>query len=170
MCPPVIQSYTVHDEVVSPLTPRKYSAILNANFVFYLQEFNLRNVFHECNPGIKRDCLCGVHKIFYFNCYHLSAETIFPPVFGQRLQASVAKAGERVSMNVEVTGTPDPVVTWFKDDQKILGAVPGGPFTTKIHGNSYSLIIEKGKRKVICLNSVPNFVMNINIRNCNICF
>ena len=73
-------------------------------------------------------------------------------------------------MNVEVTGTPDPVVTWFKDDQKILGAVPGGLFTTKIHGNSYSLIIEKGKKKVICLNSVPNFVMNINISNCKICF
>jgi len=73
-------------------------------------------------------------------------------------------------MNVEVTGTPDPVVTWFKDNQKILGAVPGGPFKTKIHGNSYSLVIEKGKKKVICFNSVPNLVMNINIRNCNICF
>ena len=73
-------------------------------------------------------------------------------------------------MNVEVTGTPDPVVTWFKDNQQILGAVRGGPFTTKIQGNSYSLIIEKGKKKVICWNSVPNFVMNINIRNCNIFF
>jgi hypothetical protein len=107
--------------------------------------------------------------MFYFNCYHLSAETIFPPVFGRRLQASVAKAGERVSMNVEVTGTPDPVVTWFKDNQKILGAVPGGPFKTKIQGNSYSLIIDKGKNMVIYLNPVLNFVLNINIRNCNIC-
>ena len=110
-----------------------------------------------------------VLKMFYFNCYHLSAETIFPPVFGRRLQASVAKAGERVSMNVEVTGTPDPVVTWFKDNQKILGAVPGGPFKTKIQGNSYSLIIDKGKNMVIYLNPVLNFVLNINIRNCNIC-
>jgi hypothetical protein len=108
--------------------------------------------------------------MFSFNCYHLSAETIFPPVFGRRLQASVAKAGERVTMNVEVTGTPDPVVTWFKDSQKILGAVPGGPFKTKIHGNSYSLIIEKGKKKVICFSSVPNVVLNINIRNCTISF
>lgn len=49
-------------------------------------------------------------------------------------------------MNVEVTGTPDPVVTWYKDDQQILGAIPGGPLRTKIQGNSYSLIIEKGKK------------------------
>jgi hypothetical protein len=61
------------------------------------------------------------------------------------LQAGVAKVGDRVLMNVEVTGTPDPVVTWYKDDQQILGAVPGGPFRTKIQGNSYTLIIEKGK-------------------------
>jgi hypothetical protein len=74
-------------------------------------------------------------------------------------------------MNVEVTGTPDPVVTWFKDSQKILGAVPGGPFKTKIQGSSYSLIIDKGKKKkVFCLCSVPSFVTNINGGNCNICF
>lgn len=73
-------------------------------------------------------------------------------------------------MNVEVTGTPDPVVTWFKDNQQILGAVPGGPYKTKFQGNCYSLIIDKGKKKVVRLYSVPNFVMNINIGNCNICF
>jgi hypothetical protein len=56
----------------------------------------------------------------------------------------MAKVGERVTMTVEVTGTPDPVVTWYKDDKQILGAVPGGPFKTRIQGNSYSLIIEKG--------------------------
>jgi hypothetical protein len=62
----------------------------------------------------------------------------------------MAKVGERVTMTVEVTGTPDPVVTWYKDNQQILGAVPGGPFRTKIQGNSYSLIIEKGKTVVMC--------------------
>ena len=65
-------------------------------------------------------------------------------MFGRRLQAQIAKVGERVSMDCEVTGTPDPVVTWYKDGEQILGAVPGGPFRTKIQGNSYSLIIEKG--------------------------
>jgi hypothetical protein len=61
----------------------------------------------------------------------------------------MAKVGERVTMTVEVTGTPDPVVTWYKDNRQILGAVPGGPFRTKIQGNSYSLIIEKGKNVVM---------------------
>ncbi|KAJ4429610.1 hypothetical protein ANN_21796, partial [Periplaneta americana] len=86
-------------------------------------------------------------------------KTIFPPVFGRRLQAQIAKVGDRVSMDVEVTGTPDPVVTWYKNDEQILGAVPGGPFRTKIQGNSYSLIIEKadtsysGKYTVKAVNS-----------------
>jgi hypothetical protein len=97
---------------------------------------------------MKQDHLYVVHKIYCINRCYLSTETVFPPVFGRRLQASVAKAGERVLMNVEVTGTPDPVVTWFKDSQQILGAVPGGPFKTKIQGNSYCLIIDKGKKKV----------------------
>ncbi|XP_063235498.1 titin isoform X2 [Bacillus rossius redtenbacheri] len=70
-------------------------------------------------------------------------KTVFPPVFGRRLQAQMAKAGERVVMEVEATGTPDPTVTWYKDDKQILGAVPGQMFRTKIQGNSYSLIIEK---------------------------
>ncbi|KAJ9596374.1 hypothetical protein L9F63_012602, partial [Diploptera punctata] len=86
-------------------------------------------------------------------------KTIFPPVFGRRLQAQVAKVGERVCMGCEVTGTPDPVITWYKDGIQILGAVPGGPFRTKIQGNSYSLIIEKaglehsGKYTVKAVNS-----------------
>ncbi|PSN37212.1 hypothetical protein C0J52_12781, partial [Blattella germanica] len=86
-------------------------------------------------------------------------KTIFPPVFGRRLQAQIAKVGERVSMDVEVTGTPDPVVTWYKDGEQILGAIPGGPFRTKIQGNCYSLVIEKaalhhtGKYTVKAVNS-----------------
>jgi len=40
---------TRKDEVVNPLTPIKYT-VLNGNFVF-----DLRDVFQERNPGIKRD-------------------------------------------------------------------------------------------------------------------
>jgi hypothetical protein len=38
---------TVWDEVVNPLTPRKYT-VLNGNFVF-----DGHDVFLKCNPGIK---------------------------------------------------------------------------------------------------------------------
>jgi hypothetical protein len=41
-----------NDKVVSPLTPRKY-IVSNVNFVFDLHDFDLRDVFHEHNPGVK---------------------------------------------------------------------------------------------------------------------
>lgn len=68
---------------------------------------------------------------------------MFPPVFGHRLQAKVAKCGERVLMDIEVSGTPSPIVTWYKDDKPLYEA---NVSTHKItsSGNSHTLIIEKG--------------------------
>lgn len=43
------KSYTIRDDVVCPLTPRKY-AMLNWNFLFELSD-----VFQEPNLGVKRD-------------------------------------------------------------------------------------------------------------------
>jgi len=42
------------DEVVNPLTPRKYT-VFNGNFAFILHNFDLRDIFQECNPGVKQD-------------------------------------------------------------------------------------------------------------------
>jgi len=42
------------DEVVNPVTPRKY-AVFNGDFMFDLHSFDLRNIFQECNPGVKQD-------------------------------------------------------------------------------------------------------------------
>lgn len=42
-------------------------------------------------------------------------ESIFPPVFGRRLQAQVVKVGGHVLLEVEVSGTPEPLVSWYKD-------------------------------------------------------
>lgn len=49
-------------------------------------------------------------------------------------------------MDIEVTGTPDPSVTWYKDDKPIEQAEIS---THKIRkcGNSHTLIIEKGKNR-----------------------
>ncbi|XP_062127953.1 uncharacterized protein LOC133840248 isoform X4 [Drosophila sulfurigaster albostrigata] len=71
-------------------------------------------------------------------------KTIFPPVFGRRLQAQVSKKGEKLIMEVEVTGLPEPTVTWLKDDKPIKEA---GLSEHRLlaQGNSYKLIIERAK-------------------------
>lgn len=68
-------------------------------------------------------------------------ESVFPPVFGHRLQAQVAKRGERVLMDVEVSGIPDPVIQWYKNNQLLDPT----EYKIKKSGNNHQLIIEKGK-------------------------
>lgn len=73
----------------------------------------------------------------------LFSETVFPPVFGRRLQAQVIKKGDRVNMEVEVTGTPEPTVTWYKNNIPVSQL--GKDYKIKHIGNSYTLVIEKGE-------------------------
>ncbi|KAL3275186.1 hypothetical protein HHI36_019955 [Cryptolaemus montrouzieri] len=73
-------------------------------------------------------------------------KTIFPPVFGRRLQAQVIKKGDRLIMEVEVTGTPEPSVTWFKDSVPVEQALTDN-YKMKTMGNSHCLIIEKADLK-----------------------
>ncbi|XP_023246866.1 muscle M-line assembly protein unc-89-like [Copidosoma floridanum] len=70
-------------------------------------------------------------------------KTIFPPVFGRRLQAQVVKKGDRVIMEVEITGTPEPSVTWYKDDEPLI---EGPDYRMKQHGNCYLLLIDKAEK------------------------
>lgn len=71
-----------------------------------------------------------------------TVESVFPPVFGHRLQAQVAKRGERVRMDVEVSGTPSPTVTFYKDNQPLSSKTAN--YSIKQSGNNYTLIIEAG--------------------------
>jgi hypothetical protein len=47
--PTVVQSYTIYNEAVNPLTPRQY-AVVNRNSVF-----DLCDNFQEYIPGIKQE-------------------------------------------------------------------------------------------------------------------
>lgn len=69
-------------------------------------------------------------------------ESIFPPVFGRRLQTQIVKVGEKVIMDVEVTGLPEPEVKWFKDDVLIQNHPR---YKLQQIGNCYKLIIEQSK-------------------------
>ncbi|XP_023033000.1 uncharacterized protein LOC6645015 isoform X2 [Drosophila willistoni] len=71
-------------------------------------------------------------------------KTVFPPVFGRRLQAQVSKKGEKLIMEVEVTGLPDPTVIWLKDD-KPLKESGISEHRLLAQGNSYRLIIERAQ-------------------------
>ncbi|CAG9824336.1 unnamed protein product [Phaedon cochleariae] len=71
-------------------------------------------------------------------------KTIFPPVFGRRLQAQVIKKGDRVIMEVEVTGTPEPTVTWFRDGVPVEDSLKDG-YKVKTMGQCHTLVIEKAE-------------------------
>lgn len=73
-------------------------------------------------------------------------KSVFPPVFGRRLQAQVIKNGEKAIMDVEVTGMPEPKVNWFKDDQPFVP--PSENYRLVQQGNCYKLIIEKGNFQI----------------------
>lgn len=66
---------------------------------------------------------------------------VFPPVLGKRLQSQTVPRGERARMEVEVTGTPEPTVTWYKDETPIKSS---DMFRILTQGNSHILIIDKG--------------------------
>lgn len=76
------------------------------------------------------------------HCLCIILETIFPPVFGKRLKAYVAKKGDRVIMEVEITGIPEPTVSWYKNDVPINEQLPKLRIIQQ--GNCYTLLIDKG--------------------------
>lgn len=61
---------------------------------------------------------------------------------GKRLHPQSVAVGKRVTFEVEVTGTPTPLVNWFKDDNQLARVSPF--YRLREQGNSHALIIEKG--------------------------
>lgn len=69
-------------------------------------------------------------------------ENIFPPVMCRRLLPNTVAEGERVVMEIEVAGTPEPAVNWFKDNQPLV--FPSNLYRLRQQGNCSAVVIEKG--------------------------
>ena len=70
-------------------------------------------------------------------------ETAFPPVMGKRLHPQSVALGKRVVFEIEVTGTPTPLVTWYKDEVQLARTSPF--YRLREQGNSHAFIIAEGK-------------------------
>ncbi|XP_072152898.1 uncharacterized protein zormin isoform X1 [Bemisia tabaci] len=68
-------------------------------------------------------------------------KNVFSPIIGRRLQSQTVPTNERVILEVEVTGQPEPTVTWYKDNLEIPKS--SGMFRFRSQGNSHALIIDK---------------------------
>jgi len=68
---------------------------------------------------------------------------VFPPVIGKRIQAQTAVIGERVILEAEIVGNPEPTVTWYKNDVLIRSSPE---VKIRAHGDSHSIVFEKGKK------------------------
>ncbi|XP_058831727.1 titin isoform X6 [Topomyia yanbarensis] len=85
-------------------------------------------------------------------------KSIFPPVFGRRLQAQSVNRGDRVILSAEVTGTPEPTVYWFKDNQPVQDALLPGSYALQQVGPCFKLIFDQidladaGKYMVLAKN------------------
>lgn len=63
-------------------------------------------------------------------------------MFGRRLQAQTVRPGSRVTMEVEVTGTPAPDVSWIRDDRLLIGS-DDNRLSIKAEGTRHSIVIAK---------------------------
>uniref|UniRef100_A0A182QL10 Ig-like domain-containing protein n=1 Tax=Anopheles farauti TaxID=69004 RepID=A0A182QL10_9DIPT len=86
-------------------------------------------------------------------------KSIFPPVFGRRLQAQTARNGDRIVLDVEVSGTPEPSVAWYRDGRPVQEALVPGSYALQQVGPCFKLIFEQvslgdtGKYTVVATNA-----------------
>ncbi|XP_026815441.1 muscle M-line assembly protein unc-89 isoform X4 [Rhopalosiphum maidis] len=95
-------------------------------------------------------------------------KNVFPPVMCRRLLPNTVAEGERVVLEIEVAGTPEPTVSWFKNNQPLSA-------TSNLHrlrqqGNCSAVVIEKattehaGEYKVVAKNEGGEAVSCADLR------
>lgn len=60
----------------------------------------------------------------------------------RRLLPNTVAEGERVVLEIEVAGTPEPMVSWFKNNQPLV--FPSTAYRLRQQGNCSAVVIEKG--------------------------
>lgn len=64
-------------------------------------------------------------------------------MFGRRLQAQSVRRGDRVILDAEVSGTPEPTIAWFKDNAPVQEALLPGSYSMQQVGPCHKLIFEQ---------------------------
>ena len=62
-------------------------------------------------------------------------------MISKRLQPAVVSVGDRLFLEIDVTGTPAPEVTWTKDGGLIS---PSEHFNIRVEGTRHILVIPQG--------------------------
>ncbi|XP_042205940.1 titin-like isoform X2 [Homarus americanus] len=75
-------------------------------------------------------------------CDVIVKKTQFPPVISKRLQPAVVGVNERLHLEIDVTGTPLPQVTWSKDGQPLSA---NDHITLRSEGTRHLLIIQQAE-------------------------
>ncbi|XP_050539074.1 muscle M-line assembly protein unc-89 isoform X2 [Daktulosphaira vitifoliae] len=95
-------------------------------------------------------------------------KNVFPPVMCRRLIPNTIGEGDRVVLEVEVTGTPEPTINWYFNNQSLV--FPSENFRLRQQGNCSAVIIEKatsihaGEYKVIAKNEGGEAVSCADLR------
>lgn len=80
-------------------------------------------------------------------------------MFGRRLQAQCVRRGDRAILDVEVSGTPEPTLSWFKDNRPVQEVLRPGSYNLQQVGPTSKLIFEQidlgdaGKYMVLAKNT-----------------
>ncbi|XP_025203968.1 titin isoform X3 [Melanaphis sacchari] len=95
-------------------------------------------------------------------------KNVFPPVMCRRLLPNTVAEGERVVLEIEVAGTPEPTVSWFKNNQPLLAT--SNLYRLRQQGNCSAVVIEKattehaGEYKVVAKNEGGEAVSCADLR------
>ncbi|KAK7027933.1 hypothetical protein SK128_020283 [Halocaridina rubra] len=73
-------------------------------------------------------------------CDVIIKKTQFPPVISKRLHPAVVSVGERLHMEIDVTGTPPPEVLWMKDG---IPLSPSEHINMRSEGTRHLLVIQQ---------------------------
>lgn len=84
------------------------------------------------------------HEISITSQTVLVTENVFPPVMCRRLLPNTVAEGERVVLEIEVAGTPEPTVSWFKNNQPL--SATSTLYRLRQQGSCSAVVIDKGNK------------------------